>query len=101
MTAIQTLRDHLAEFPYRVAVFPNDIPELGGPVLEVHAFDVPDAVLLRVSRELNHLLVRLRLEPMALGMAFDEDESKRASEGLPAGTMWIMPRLRAPSDQRK
>ena len=94
MTAIETLRAHLADFPYRVAVFPNDIPELGGPVLEVHAFDVPDAVLLRVSRELNHLLVRLRLEPMALGMAFDESESKVAATGLPAGTVWITPRSR-------
>ena len=93
-TAIETLRAHLAEFPYRVAVFPNDIPELGGAVLEVHAFDVPDAELVRVQRELNGLLVKLRLEPMAIGMAFHEGESEVAAAGVPADATWITPRSR-------
>lgn len=94
MTAIETLREHLADFPYRVAVFPDDLPELGGAVLEVHAFDVPDAELLRVSLELNRLLVSLRLEPMAIGMAFDEGESEVAAAGVPADATWITPRSR-------
>ena len=74
-------------------MFPNDLPELG-PVLEVHAFDVPDAQQLRVQRDLNGLLVSLRLEPMAIGMAFDEGESEVAAAGVPADATWITPRSR-------
>lgn len=79
-----------AGFPFRVAMFPNRLPELGD-VVEVHAFDVPEAKLLEVSREMNTLLAALRLCPMAVGMALCEAESVPAASRVPADAVWAIP----------
>lgn len=80
-----------AGFAYRVALFPNQLPDLGD-VVDVHAFDVPESKLLDASRELNVRLSALRLNPMAVGMAFHEAESVRAASRVPAGAVWVIPK---------
>jgi len=77
-----------AGFPYRVAMFPNHLPELG-EVVEVHAFDVSEANLLRVSQDLNARLAALRLHPMAIAMVFHEAESEIAHACVPGDAVWI------------
>jgi hypothetical protein len=80
-----------AAFPYRVAVFPNHLPELGD-LVEVHAFDVPEASLLEVSQDLNARLAALRMHPIAIGMAFHQSESKITAERVSAEAVWVSPR---------
>ena len=80
-------------FPFRVAVFPNNLPDLGD-VLEVHAFDVPEDQLLEVSQQLNGLLAAMRLTPMAIGMAFFDGESAQAETKVPSDAVWLRPEHR-------
>jgi len=80
-------------FPFRIAMFPNNLPDLGD-VLEVHAFDVPEDRLLEVSQRLNGLLAAMRLTPMAIGMAFYVAESPQAESKVPSGALWLRPEHR-------
>lgn len=77
-------------FAYRVAVFPNHLPDLG-EVVDVHAFYVPESKLLDTSRQLNVLLSELRLRPMAIGMAFGVGESEGAATRVPSDAVWLLP----------
>ncbi len=92
MNPFESVQSRLAaeRFPFRVAVFPNNLPDLGD-VLEVHAFDVPEDQLLEVSQQLNGMLAAMRLEPMAIGMVFFEGESAQAESKVPADAVWLRP----------
>lgn len=92
MSVVQTVEGHLAldRFPYRVALFPAYVPELGD-VVEVHAFGVPEDALLQVSRRLNHLLASLRLDPMPIGTAFHRKETPSAMARVPVQARWFDP----------
>jgi hypothetical protein len=86
-------------FPFRVAIYPGHVPELG-EVVEVNAFDVPEAGVLDVSRRLNRLLCTLRTQPMAVGTAFLDAESDRCAANVPDGAIWLAPDGTASRTQR-
>lgn len=98
MNPFEAVKSRLAaeQFPFRVAMFPNTLPDLGD-VLEVHAFDVPEDRLLEVSQQLNGLLAAMRLTPMAIGMAFFEGESAQAESKVPSNAVWLRPEHRLTS----
>lgn len=80
----------LDRFPFRVAMFPSQVQELGA-VVEVQAFDVPEVDILTVSRRLNRLLASARLVPMAIGTTFLASESAERARMLPAVATWWSP----------
>jgi hypothetical protein len=80
-----------ARFPYPVAFYPEIAWDLG-PVLSIDAFDVPQALVLDVSDQLNDVLEPIGTEPMWLACAFGEAESEPQRSELPAETVWYLPR---------
>lgn len=77
----------LDRFPFRVAMFPAHVQELGA-VIEVQAFDVPEADIVSVSRRLNRLLASARLVPMAIGTTYLASESAERAKMLPSAATW-------------
>jgi len=87
-------------FPFRVAIYPGYVAELGD-VVEVNAFDVPEAAVLDVSRRLNQLLCALRMQPLAVGTAFLDSESERWAANVPDDAIWCEPGgTRSPAQRR-
>lgn len=76
--------------PFRVAVFASTDPDVG-PLIEVHAFDVPAEHCVRVSRRLNHLLWGAEVDTNLIAGAFDREESAERRDELPANVIWYSP----------
>ena len=81
---------HAAAFTFRVAVFDGHDPEMG-PVLEAHAFDVPEELSVAVSFDLTKLVRRAGLSRVALAGVFDEVESPGRSSSVPRTAAWYEP----------
>jgi hypothetical protein len=102
---VTTLADRIQQalmqdgFPFRVAIYPAHVPELGD-VVEVNAFDVPEAGVLSVSRRLNQLLCALRMQPLAVGTTFLDTESERCAANVPDDAIWFAPDGTASRTQR-
>jgi len=80
----------LDRFPFRVAIYPGFVPELG-EVLEVHAFDLPEAGALDVSRRLNRLLSSQHSKPLAVGTVFLDHETGHCAARVPGDAIWFAP----------
>lgn len=80
-----------ARFAYPVAFYPEHAWDLG-PVVSIDAFDVPEALVLPVSEQLNDVLDPIDTEPMWLACAFDAEESPEKRAELPGETVWYLPR---------
>ncbi len=94
LPVLRMVEGHLAldRFPYRVALFPGHTQELGS-VVEVFAFNVPEAEAAKASSRLNNLLASLRLSPMPIGSVFGLQESMDAEGRVPPEAHWFQPSL--------
>ncbi|HZN38911.1 MAG TPA: hypothetical protein VFD82_08915 [Planctomycetota bacterium] len=91
-----TILDRLTNdgFPYPVAIYDGTAPELG-PVLCADAFDVPEDVILEISRRLNEVLGLLDTDPLLLPGAIHDFESADKRDELPPDTVWYRPQARS------
>ena len=86
-----------AGFSYSVAIHPGSDPDLG-PVLDVHAFDVPEDDAVRISLALTQIVRDCQLAGVPVVGCYDTVESDEQRARLPIGTRWFrsMPIFRKP-----
>ena len=87
-----------SQFDYPVAIYAGQDPDLG-PTIEVVAFDVPEAEVLDVSRQLNRMLPLVH-DPVMLGSAYIDYESTDRRLELPIDAHWYQPRSAPEWDAR-
>jgi hypothetical protein len=80
-----------ARFPYPVAIYPEDVWDLGS-VLCADAFDVPEYLVLHAADSLADVLDPIETDPVLLPCAFDENTSRQKRGSLPTATVWYEPR---------